>query len=128
MKQVSTELTRAELEVMQIIWEKEKVFMSDIYEGFPEGENRPAYTTISTFVRILERKGYVGHKTYGKSHRYYPLVSKNDYTSRFMQNVMNNFFNNSPSQLLSFFADSGKLTTTQYEELKAAAEKIINNK
>lgn len=127
MKQVSTELTKAELEVMQVIWEKEKVFMSDIYEGFPEGENRPAYTTISTFVRILERKGYITHKAYGKSHRYYPLVSKQEYTNRFMQNVMINFFDNSPSQLLSFFADNGKLTTSQYEELKAVAEKIISN-
>lgn len=125
MKQSTAELTRAELEVMLIIWEKGKVFLNAIYEGFPEGENRPAYTTISTFVRILERKGYIGHETYGKSHSYFPLVSKDEYTGRFMQNVMNNFFNNSPSQLLSFFADSGKLTVAQYDELRAVAEKII---
>lgn len=126
MKQQSTELTRAELEVMQIIWEKGEVFLNEIYDGFPEGENRPAYATISTFVRILERKGYISHEAFGKSHRYFAVVSKDEYTGRYMQNVMSNFFNNSPSQLLSFFADNGKLSASQYEELINAAKQIIN--
>ncbi len=125
MKQISTDLTRAELEVMQIIWEKEPLFLNEIYDCFPESENRPAYTTISSFIRILERKGYISHKTYGKSHRYFTLVSKEEYTHRFMQKVMSNFFNNSPSQLLSFFAENGNLTASQYEELKVVAEKIL---
>ncbi|CDN31661.1 MecI family transcriptional regulator [Mucinivorans hirudinis] len=120
-----TELTRAELEVMQIIWAKRELFLSDIYEGFPEGDNRPAYTTISTFVRILTQKGFVGYKRCGKSHLYFPLVSKEDYTGKFMQGVMNNFFNNSPSQLLSFFCDSGKMSASQYDELRKIAEKIL---
>lgn len=125
MTQITTELTRAELEVMQIVWQKGNVFLSDIYEGFPEGENRPAYTTISTFVRILNRKGYLGSKSFGKANQYYPLISKEEYTGRFMQNVLSNFFDNSPSQLISFFSDRGKMTASQYEELKQIAEKIV---
>lgn len=126
MRDLTAELTRAELEVMQVIWDKGDVFLNEIYESFPEGENRPAYSTISTFVRILQKKGYIDYKPFNKAHRYFALVSKEDYTHGFMQNVMRNFFDNSPSHLFSFFADRGKLTAKQYEELKAVAEKIVN--
>lgn len=127
MKELTTELTRAELEVMQVIWDKGHVFLNEIYENFPEGENRPAYSTISTFVRILLKKGFISYKPFNKAHRYYALISKEEYTNGFMKNVMRNFFNNSPSHLFSFFAEKGNLTTKQYEELREVAEKIVNN-
>lgn len=125
MKKQSTELTPAELEVMQVIWEKGEVFLNEIYEGFSQSENPPAYATISTFVRILERKGYISHQSFGKSHRYFALISKDQYRSRYMQNVMSNFFNDSPSQLLSFFTDKGNLSAHQYEELITMAKQLI---
>ena len=126
MKKISTELTRAELEIMKIVWRKGPLFFSELYESFPDGENRPAYTTVSTFVRILVKKGYLGFKVFGKSNQYFSLVGKQEYTKGYMQSVLHNFFDNSPTQLLSFFSDHGKLTPEQYEELKAVAEKILN--
>lgn len=118
------ELTRAELEVMQIIWNRGRAFMGEIVDSFAE-ESRPAYTTISTVVRILEKKGFVGHDTFGKSHCYYPLLSKEEYRGGFIQSVVNNLFDNSPGQLLSFFAKDGSLTVEQYEELRKIAREIV---
>ncbi|HRR94290.1 MAG TPA: BlaI/MecI/CopY family transcriptional regulator, partial [Bacteroidales bacterium] len=68
------ELTKAEEEVMQVLWKIKKGFVKEILEHFPEP--KPAYTTISTIIRILQDKGFVAHKAYGRTHEYYPLVSK----------------------------------------------------
>ena len=70
------ELTKAEEQVMQILWKIEKGFVKDIIDSMPKP--KPAYNTVSTIVRILEKKGFVGHNAYGKTHEYYPLVSKKD--------------------------------------------------
>ena len=71
-----SDLTRAELELMQVIWKKEKVLVHDILDDLPEP--KPAYNTVSTLVRVLEKKGFVGHKAYGKTYEYYPLISKEE--------------------------------------------------
>ena len=76
-KERQPELTRAELEIMQVIWDKERVLVHDILSEMTEP--KPAYNTVSTVVRILEKKGYVGHKAYGKTHEYYPLVEREEY-------------------------------------------------
>jgi predicted transcriptional regulator len=68
------ELTRAEEEIMQVLWEIEKGFVRDVIDRLPDP--KPAYTTVSTIIRILEKKGFVGHKAFGKTHRYFPLVEK----------------------------------------------------
>ncbi len=116
------ELTRAELEVMQILWKKENAFVNDILEEMPAP--RPAYNTVSTIVRILEKKGVVGHKAFGKSHRYHPLIGKEEYTQNFMQGVMHNFFDNSFTQLFSFFSAREDLSTAEIEEIRRIAELI----
>ncbi|MBR4299999.1 MAG: BlaI/MecI/CopY family transcriptional regulator [Bacteroidales bacterium] len=72
------ELTKAELEIMQVIWQKEKVLVHDILAELPE--SKPAYNTVSTIVRILENKGFVSHKAYGRTYEYFPVVAKEDYT------------------------------------------------
>ena len=95
------ELTRAELEIMQILWRVERGFVNDILESMPEP--KPAYNTVSTIVRILEKKGFVAHKAFGKSHEYYPLISRTEYTSSFMTSVVNNFFGGSIGNMVSFF-------------------------
>lgn len=118
-----TELTRAELDVMQIVWELGNAFLGEVVEQF--AEPRPAYTTVSTVIRTLETKGFVDHKVVGKSHQYYAAVSKEEYRSRFMKRVVSNFFNNSPGQVLSFLAESGTLSIEQYEELRRAAQQIL---
>lgn len=122
------ELTRAELEVMQIIWKKERAFMGEIVSEFENSEKKPAYTTIATIVRILERKGFVTHTTYGKSNQYYPLVSKELYRGDFLINTLSNLFDDSPRALISYFTEEGKLSVEQYEELKSIAKKIAEEK
>jgi predicted transcriptional regulator len=110
-----SELTRAELELMQVIWKKEKVLVHDILDDLPEP--KPAYNTVSTLVRVLEKKGFVGHKAYGKTYEYYPLVSKEDYTSRYMTGVLNNFFDGSLSRLVSFFSSNKSISVEETDKI-----------
>lgn len=118
------ELTKAELELMRILWNKQQAFLGDIVDAYPL-ENRPAYPTISTVVRILEKKGFVGHESFSKVNRYYPLVTKEEYRRMIMRNTLNIFFDNSPRALFSYFAEEGSLSAVQYEELKDLARKIL---
>lgn len=117
------ELTRAELDVMQIVWRLGNAFLGEIVEEFPEP--RPAYTTISTVIHTLRKKGFIGCRSMGKSYQYYPAVTKEEYRSGFMRKVVRNFFDDSPGQVLSYFAESGSLSVEQYEELQQVAKQII---
>ena len=83
---MTKELTKAEEQVMQILWQLEKAFVKEIIEQMPDP--KPAYNTVSTIVRILEKKGFVSYEAFGKTHRYYPLMSKREYTRLFMKNFM----------------------------------------
>lgn len=114
-KQRQAELTRAELEIMNILWERGKAFVNDILADIDEP--KPAYNTVSTIVRILEKKGFVGHKAYGKTHEYYPLVAKNDYAKGFMDSVLNNFFGGSVSQMVSFFSENKSISVQETNEI-----------
>ncbi len=109
------ELTKAEEQIMQILWDLEKGFVKDIVERFPEP--KPAYNTVSTIVRILEQKGFVDHTAYGKTHEYFPLVGKSDYTRTFMKNFMRNYFSGSFREMVSFFAKEDNLTISELDEL-----------
>lgn len=109
------ELTRAELEIMQLFWTKGPSMVNDLLEAMPEP--KPAYNTVSTVVRILEKKGFVGHKAYGKSYEYYPLVSKETYASRYMDTVLNNFFGGSLSRLVSFFSEHKSITIEETDAI-----------
>jgi BlaI family penicillinase repressor len=109
------ELTRAEDQVMQILWKLEKGFVKDIIEEMPEP--KPAYNTVSTIVRILETKGFVDHKAYGKTHEYFPLISKERYTKFYLNNMIKGYFNGSFQNLVSFFAKENKLDTKDVEKL-----------
>lgn len=100
---------------MQILWQLEKGFVKDIIEHMPEPN--PAYNTVSTIVRILESKGFVGHKAYGKTHEYYPLISKERYTKFYLNNVITGYFNGSFENLVSFFARENKLDAKDLEKL-----------
>jgi predicted transcriptional regulator len=109
------ELTRAEEQVMQILWELEKGFVKDIVERFQEP--KPAYNTVSTIVRILEQKGFVDHTAYGKTHEYFPLVDKKSYTRSFMKNFIRSYFSGSFKEMVSFFAKEDNLTVRDLNEL-----------
>lgn len=109
------ELTRAEDQVMQILWNLGKGFVKDIIEKLPEP--KPAYNTVSTIVRILETKGFVGHKAFGKTHEYFPLISRDKYTRFYLNNMIKGYFNGSFQNLVSFFAKENKLNTQDLEKL-----------
>nr|WP_280644219.1 MULTISPECIES: BlaI/MecI/CopY family transcriptional regulator [unclassified Dysgonomonas] len=109
------DLTKLELKLMNILWDKEKAFVNDIIEILPEP--KPAYTTISTMMRILVKKGYVAYNAFGKSHQYYPLIHKEDYTHTLLQNTKDNLFGGSLKSMISFFAESEKLSSAEIEEL-----------
>lgn len=108
-------LTKAEEQVMVILWDLEKAFVKDILAVFPEP--KPAYNTVSTMVRILETKGFVAHQEMGKSHRYYPLVSKKEYSSFSLKEIMERYFSGSATRLLSFFAREEELDAGELEAL-----------
>jgi len=109
------ELTKAEEQIMQILWEIEKGFVKDIITQMDEP--KPAYNTVSTIVRILETKGFIGHTEYGKSHMYYPLVNKKDYSRERMNEMVKNYFGNSASQMVSFFAKNRKMDVKETDEI-----------
>lgn len=109
------ELTKAEDQVMQILWSLEKGFVKDIIEKMPDP--KPAYNTVSTIVRILENKGFIDHKAYGKTHEYFPAITKEKYTKFYLNNLIKGYFNGSIHNLVSFFAKENKLDVTDLEKL-----------
>ena len=111
------QLTRAEEEVMQILWKIEKGLVHDVLEFFPKP--KPAYNTVSTIIRILEHKGFIGHKTYGRTHEYFPLINKSDYTRSHFRNFVSNYFGNSYPSLASFFTREENLSLKDLEEIQA---------
>ena len=130
MKRLKTEpekeLTKAELEVMQILWKLKKAFVGDILDRMVEP--KPAYNTGSTVVRLLEKKGVVGHESFGKSHRYYPLVDKETYADSYVRRVMGNFFDGSLSNLVSFFTEREDLSLAESERVIRLAEEAIRKR
>lgn len=108
-------LTKAEEQVMQYLWEIEKGFLKDIVEKF--SSPRPAYTTVSTVIRVLVKKGFIGFRTYGKVNEYFAKVSKEEYFKRQLKPMLSNYFSGSPSAFVSYFTDS-KLSLSELEEVK----------
>src|SRR5690242_14081694 len=120
------ELTKAEDQVMQILWKLEKAFVKDIVEEMPNP--KPAYNTVSTIVRILETKGFVDHKAYGKTHEYFPLVSRQRYTQFYLNNMVKGYFNGSITSLVSFFANENSLKPNELDELMKKLQEIKQQK
>jgi BlaI family transcriptional regulator, penicillinase repressor len=115
------QLTKAEEEIMQVLWELESVFVKDIIARLPSP--KPAYNTVSTVVRTLEQKGFVGHEPVSKSHKYHPLITKQDYTRSFMKGFVKRYFSGSYQQMVSFFTNEDKLSLNELEELVARLKK-----
>jgi predicted transcriptional regulator len=115
------ELTPAELEIMQILWDRESAFVNDILAELLDP--KPAYNTVSTIVRILEQKGYLAHKAYGRSHEYYPIIDRESYTKDFMVNVLNNFFGGSASRMVSFLSSNESISLEETDEILKLLQK-----
>jgi len=119
------ELTKAEDQVMQILWKLEKAFVKDILAEFPDP--KPAYNTVSTIVRILEKKNFVMYKAYGKTHEYFPIVPKSEYSKFYLNNFVGSYFEGSFKNLVSFFAKQNDMNISEVEELMKHVEKDIKN-
>ncbi|MGQ7870776.1 BlaI/MecI/CopY family transcriptional regulator [Sunxiuqinia sp. sy24] len=119
------ELTKAEEQVMQLLWKKEKAFVKELIEQM--SEPKPAYNTVSTIVRILEKKGFVGYEAFGKTHRYFPLISKKEYTRKYMKTFMKGYFSNSFKEMVSFFAREDNMSIAELEELMKEVGKDLEN-
>lgn len=116
------ELTKTEERIMHIIWDLGRCFVKDIIEKIEE-EPKPPYNTISSVVRILDKKGYVGFKAYGKTYEYFPLISKEDYGQFSFKKVFANYFNSSAESLLSFMVKDDALSETEIEKLRKLIDK-----
>ena len=112
------ELTRAEEQIMHVLWFLGRAYVKDIIERLPEP--KPAYNTVSTIVRILEKKGFVGHEALGKTHLYRPLVAKEDYPQAFLRGFVRDYFDNSYQDLVSFFAKDRDMSLAELEDILGA--------
>ena len=121
-KKRPAELTRAELEIMQILWLKRRAFVNDILDEMPEP--RPAYNTVSTIVRILEQKGFVAHTAYGRTHEYHPLVGREEYTEQYMTGVLGNFFGGSLVQMVSFLSRRENVSLKEFDSIIGILEEV----
>lgn len=119
-------LTKAEEQIMQVLWQLEKAFVKDIIQQLPLP--RPAYNTVSTIVRILEKKGFIGYQAIGKSHEYYALINKPEYRKSQFGGFVKNYFGNSYPSLASFFAKEENLSLEELEEIQQLIEEEINKK
>ncbi len=113
-------LTNAEEQIMQILWDLDKGFVKDVIEHLPDP--KPAYNTVSTIVRILEKKGFVFHNAYGNTHEYYPIIKKEDYTKAYLKHIMKDYFSDSFKEMVSFFARDKDMSIDELEEIR----KMIN--
>ncbi len=120
------ELTRAEEQVMRLLWRIRSGFLKQIIEQYPEP--KPAYTTVSTVIRVLVKKGFISYRTYGKTHEYYPLVSRDRYFKNHFKTLVKNYFSDSPQRFVTFFTEKGNLDVTELEEMKIIIEKQIRKK
>jgi BlaI family transcriptional regulator, penicillinase repressor len=116
-------LTKAEEQIMQILWKLEKAFVKDIIVHLPEP--KPAYNTVSTIIRIMEKKGFVGYKAYGKTHEYFPAIGKEEYTRKYLRSFVEDYFSNSYKQMVSFFAREEKLSISEMEEMRRLIDEEI---
>ena len=117
------ELTRAEEEIMQILWKIEKGFVKDIIEEMPTP--KPAYNTVSSIVRILVKKGFVKFKAHGKTHQYLPAIPKEEYSQFYLDNFVGKYFSGSFEKLVSFFAKEKNISLSEVDELMKHVKKDI---
>ena len=110
------ELTKTEERVMLVLWKLRKAFVKDVIEQLTD-DPKPPYNTISSVVRILERKGYLGFKAYGKTYEYYPLISKAAYRAASLKRMVTQYFDNSAVDLVSFVVKEESLTPTEVQQL-----------
>ena len=119
-------LSNSEEQLMQILWEKERALMKDLIKAYPDP--KPAVTTVATLLKRMQDKHFVDYRQLGRARQYFPLVQKKDYFSKHVHSLIQNFFNNSPSQFASFFTEETNLSKKELEALKAIIDSEIQKK
>ena len=119
------DLTKAEEQVMQILWDVKESIVRDLVDQFPEP--KPAYNTVSTVLRVLEKKEFVDHKAYGTTYVYFPLVSKKEYSKFQFTNLIKNYFNGSFPKMAAFFAKENNLSIQELERMIDMAKDELND-
>lgn len=117
-------ITDAEKFLMEILWEKEKAFMKNILDAYPDP--KPANTTVATLLKRMQNKNLVGYTLYGNSREYYPKIAKGEYFKEELSTMIDRFFNNSVTQFASFFASNNKLSQKQLKELRNLIDQQID--
>jgi BlaI family penicillinase repressor len=120
------ELTKAEDQIMQILWKIDKGFIKDILEQFDEP--KPAYTTVATFMKILERKGYVSYEPFGNAHQFYPLISKDEYSKTHLNSIFSKYFKSSIKDVVTFFSDNNRMSINDIDSAIRLLTEIKNKK
>ncbi len=120
-------LTTKEEEVMQVLWDLKRALVRDIMNKLPNADQ--PYTTVASIVRILEKKGFVSHKPYGKTHEYFPIISKAEYRRRKFKGLLTHYFDNSIESVVSFLVKEENISPEELEELsRIIAQKTENYK
>ncbi len=119
------EITKAQEEILKTLWEIKNGAASDVLDALPNP--KPAYNTVSTVIKVLEKKGYVAHNTYGKTNVYYAIISKQEYAQHQLKQTVKGLFNGSLNQMVSSFVKNKDVSLNELEELKAIIEQEIKN-
>lgn len=119
------EITKAQEDILKALWEIKDGAVSDVLNALPEP--KPAYNTVATVIKVLEKKGYASHRTYGKTYVYYATVSKQEYSQHVLRDTFKGLFNGSLSQMVSHFVKNKEVNIHELEELKEMVEKEINS-
>jgi BlaI family penicillinase repressor len=119
------EITKAQEDILKALWDINDGAVSDVLYALPEP--KPAYNTVATVIKVLEKKRYVSHKIYGKTNVYFPVVSKKDYAQHVLRDTFKGLFNGSLNQMVSCFVKNKEIDLHELEELKAMLDQEINH-
>ena len=117
------EITKAQEEILKTLWEIEDGAVTDVIEKLPDP--KPAYNTVATVLKVLEKKGYISHKVYGKTFVYFPVISKKEYAQFLLKDTVKGLFNNSYNQVVSYFVKEKEMSLNELEELRIIIENEI---
>lgn len=118
-------LTKAEEEIMQMFWDMGPSLVSALIDRMPEP--RPPHSSVSSVVRILEKKGFLGHKAYGKTYEYFPLISKKEYSAWSLKKLITSYFDGSANELVSFLVKENDLTLSELEQIRQQLKQTENS-
>ncbi|HLR31067.1 MAG TPA: BlaI/MecI/CopY family transcriptional regulator [Fodinibius sp.] len=119
-------LSKSEEQLMQYIWKREKAFLNELLEMYPDP--KPASSTVATLLKRMRDKGYIGYKQMGRSRRYYPMVKKSNYFSGYINRLIRKYFDNSPSSFASFFTTETDLSDEDLRELQEVIEQELKKR